>query len=54
MTSEVFHDLTIAFYGGVFALGFYEISGIIWERILSKFIKKHDDSQNEKESDNRK
>ena len=34
---KVFYDLMIGFSGGVFALGFYKISDVIWEKILSFF-----------------
>lgn len=40
----MFYDLTIAFYGGIMALIFYNVSNIIWTKILFKLIKKDNDS----------
>lgn len=45
---KVFYDLMIGFSGGVIALGFYQISDMIWKKILSFFYKMNNSDKNEK------
>lgn len=44
MFNELFHELMIGFCGGVFALGFYELTEKFWLKFLSSSFDKDNDS----------